>query len=246
MASNLSLFQLRRVIRNQLTKSWLTYYPFALLTESTTGKILVNNNTDLTIEGFPRSANSFLEAAINEVSAKPLLISHHVHARANIYRSIKLRVPCVVLYRNPVDAIVSFMEESNGRHSNPLVLLNEYNTFYDKMPFNSTYLKFISFEDVVSNLHETLLSLFRFANLPIDKSLFDDHFNQRVMSKVSDYSLQRVGFKPAYNRDNKDSLKRNKLRLELRDKTLNCKTSTAFKKAVDRYWSLKIACQLKA
>ncbi|MDA9889465.1 sulfotransferase domain-containing protein, partial [Synechococcus sp. AH-224-G16] len=198
-----------------------------------------SKNTDLTIEGFPRSANSFLEVAIKEVSAKPLLISHHVHARANIYRSIKLKVPCVVLYRNPVDAIVSFMEESNGRHSNPLVLLNEYNIFYETMPFNSRYLKFISFEDVVSNLHKTLLSVFHFANLSINKSVFDDHFNQRVMSKVSEYSVQRVGFKPAYNSDNKDSLKRNKLRLELRDKILKYETSTAFKKAMDRYWSIK-------
>ena len=132
MIYNLSIFELRRVIRNQLSNYWPLYYPFAALTEGNTGKVLVSKHANLTIEGFPRSANSFLEAAINEVSAQPLIISHHVHARANIYRSLKLKVPCVVLYRNPVDAIVSFMEESNGNHSNPLVFLSEYNTFYNK------------------------------------------------------------------------------------------------------------------
>ena len=67
----------------------------------------VQENTQLVIEGFPRSANSFSVAAIQSVQPKPLIIASHLHAAAQVIRAADLSVPTLVLIREPADAIIS-------------------------------------------------------------------------------------------------------------------------------------------
>lgn len=237
------LNQLRREIRNQLTNSWLTYYPFAALTEGGTGKELVTNKTDLTIEGFPRSANSFLEAAINRSAAQQLRISHHVHSRANVYRSIKLKVPTVVLFRNPVDAVVSYLEECDGAYKNPILLFREYNIFYNKMPFSNPYLKYVSFEDVVKNTSKTVESILNFASIKIDRDQDLEKSQNEIMCTVSNLAMQRVGFKPAYNRENSNSVARKDSREKIRNKVLSVCENNEFKMSIQKFRELCIFSQ---
>lgn len=67
----------------------------------------VQENTQLVIEGFPRSANSFSVAAIQSVQPKPLIIASHLHAAAQIIRAADLSIPTLLLIRQPEDAIIS-------------------------------------------------------------------------------------------------------------------------------------------
>ncbi|MGA9378498.1 MAG: hypothetical protein WBV73_06975 [Phormidium sp.] len=67
----------------------------------------VQENTQLVIEGFPRSANSFSVAAIQSVQPKPLTIASHLHAAAQVIRAADLSIPTLLLIREPADAIIS-------------------------------------------------------------------------------------------------------------------------------------------
>ncbi|MBE9228196.1 hypothetical protein IQ264_22490 [Phormidium sp. LEGE 05292] len=67
----------------------------------------MQENTQLVIEGFPRSANSFSVAAIQSVQPKPLIIASHLHAAAQIIRAANLSIPTLVLIREPAEAIIS-------------------------------------------------------------------------------------------------------------------------------------------
>ncbi len=72
---------------------------------------VVHPLTDITIEGFPRCANSFAVQAFrsaNDVN-RPLRIATHLHSTANVVQSIRLKIPTVVLIRNPGDALVSWL-----------------------------------------------------------------------------------------------------------------------------------------
>jgi hypothetical protein len=71
--------------------------------------LLVTPSTDLCIEGFPRSANSFAVGAVQHAQPEPLRIAHHTHVPANPMRACEWDVPTVVLIREPSDAVVSIV-----------------------------------------------------------------------------------------------------------------------------------------
>jgi len=68
---------------------------------------LVTDATDLCVEGFPRSANSFAVGAIEHAQADPLRIAHHNHVPAPILRAVDRSIPTIVLLRDPVEAVIS-------------------------------------------------------------------------------------------------------------------------------------------
>ena len=68
---------------------------------------LVTDATDLCVEGFPRSANSFAVGAVEQAQDAPLSIAHHNHVPAPILNAVRRDLPTVVLIRDPVDAVIS-------------------------------------------------------------------------------------------------------------------------------------------
>jgi hypothetical protein len=69
--------------------------------------LLVNDDTDICIEGFPRSANSFAVAAFRHAQDEPVGIAHHNHVPASVITAIQNGLPTVVLIRDPVEAVIS-------------------------------------------------------------------------------------------------------------------------------------------
>jgi len=69
--------------------------------------LLVTQATDLCIEGFPRSGNSFAVGAVEYAQSKPIQIAHHTHVPANAMRACEYGRPTLVLIRDPYDAVVS-------------------------------------------------------------------------------------------------------------------------------------------
>lgn len=69
--------------------------------------LLVTPSTDLCIEGFPRSGNSFAVGAVKHAQSQPIQIAHHTHVPANAIQACEWGIPTLVLIRNPYDAVVS-------------------------------------------------------------------------------------------------------------------------------------------
>lgn len=68
---------------------------------------LVDDATDICIEGFPRSANSFAVGAFEHAQDESLKIAHHNHVPAPILNAVRRGLPTIVLLRDPVETIVS-------------------------------------------------------------------------------------------------------------------------------------------
>ncbi len=66
-------------------------------------------NTEIVIEGFPRSANSFAVAAFARAQGRKPNIAHHVHAPAQVIAAARAGVPAIVLIRNPEDAVLEYV-----------------------------------------------------------------------------------------------------------------------------------------
>jgi hypothetical protein len=67
----------------------------------------VGRRTEIVIEGFPRSGNTFAVVAFRQAQQREIEIAHHLHAAAQIKRAAQLKVPTIILIREPSDAILS-------------------------------------------------------------------------------------------------------------------------------------------
>jgi hypothetical protein len=73
----------------------------------------VSKKSEIVIEGFPRSANTFAILAFNLSQGRKVRIAN-LHVEAQVLRGIKLELPVIVLIRHPVDAIKSLMARCPG------------------------------------------------------------------------------------------------------------------------------------
>lgn len=72
---------------------------------------VVTPDTQLVIEGFPRSGNSFARRAFvmaQNGSSDKTRIAHHLHVPAQVVRAARWQIPTLVLIRRPRDAVLSF------------------------------------------------------------------------------------------------------------------------------------------
>ncbi len=92
-------------IVNQLPK----IYFFLLNMKPERAKNAVVNKTDIVIEGFPRSGNTFAVAAFMIAQNREYQIAHHLHAPAQIILAAHLNVPTILLIRRPIDAVTSLI-----------------------------------------------------------------------------------------------------------------------------------------
>lgn len=118
---------------------------------------LVGRNTELLVEGAPGSGNSFVFHAIEEAHPN-LNIAGHLHLSAQVKVAAELHIPTLVLYRHPIDSVVSIC----SREPSPDCLrrrLYDYTNFYrNVISLKSSYL-LVHFNEAVSDLPAVIESL---------------------------------------------------------------------------------------
>lgn len=89
------------------------YYPlFRMLRTRQDLTRAVTPDTQLVIEGFPRSGNSFARRAFIMAQGEGFdktRIAHHLHVPAQVVRAAQWRIPTLVLIRKPKDAVLSLV-----------------------------------------------------------------------------------------------------------------------------------------
>ena len=70
---------------------------------------VVDRDTEFVIDGFQRSGNTFSVVAFETAQDRPVRTAHHLHAAAQIVAAARLRVPALVLIREPADSVLSYM-----------------------------------------------------------------------------------------------------------------------------------------
>jgi hypothetical protein len=91
----------------------------------------VGPGSDVCIDGFPRSGNSFAVRAFR-IWNPDASVAHHAHVPMQPIRAVELGVPCAVVVRPPEDAVTSMVIFSEGRVG-PGVGLWCYAHFYRRL-----------------------------------------------------------------------------------------------------------------
>jgi hypothetical protein len=115
--------------------------------------VIINEKTDITIEGYPRSGNTFAVAAFDYAQEKSISIARHRHESGQVIMAVKLKKPVLVICRKPIDAVVSLVirEGISVKYA-----LQYYIEFYKKiLPYNN-HILFIDFKDVITDMGEVI------------------------------------------------------------------------------------------
>ncbi len=94
-------------------------------------ELAFGSHTEIVIEGFPRSANSFAVDAFRLAQARHVPVAHHLHAPAQVMAAARSGVPAVVLVRDPKPAIVSYLLWE--RDADPQHAAANYLSFYQSL-----------------------------------------------------------------------------------------------------------------
>jgi len=130
-------YHLGRVLRLVLADHPRLYYP-VMRRRPFYKDLLISDRTELVIEGYPRSGNTFAVAALQFAQPRALNIARHTHSPAQVIEAARRRLPLLVLVREPRDAAVSLVIREP-----PLTLelaLRRYIRFHRRIhPYRASY-----------------------------------------------------------------------------------------------------------
>src|SRR5215211_1127431 len=92
--------------------------------------LLVDRRTQIVIEGFPRSGNTFAVVAFQQAQRESVRVAHHLHMPAQVVLAAQWGILTLLLARKPTDAALSWVIRQPG------VLIRQalkhYISFYEK------------------------------------------------------------------------------------------------------------------
>lgn len=118
--------------------------------------VLVAPDSDILIEGFPRSANSYAVWAFR-LSNPQARIAHHVHSPAHVLLALRYGVPAVVLLRQPDAAIRSRLVRQPGLRT--AFALRSYTAFYEAILPHADELTVVRFETAVERFENVIAAV---------------------------------------------------------------------------------------
>jgi len=165
-----------------------TIYMFLYKLFGKNNRLLVNSDTQIVIEGFPRSGNTFSVVALEWAQDRKLNIAHHLHAATQIIWAVNNNIPAVALIRKPVDAVASLVIRE------PCITigagLREYIRFYQAiLPYKKDLLV-VEFEQVISDYGESIMKMNE--KFSTDFSFFEHNSEnvKKVFELVQQYSIE--------------------------------------------------------
>ncbi len=84
--------------------------PLLLRLRSSPWEMEVSPRTEVVIEGFQRSANSFVDTAFKLANGWDTRVASHLHAPALVRWAVRHRIPTLLLVRSPRDVVPSYVQ----------------------------------------------------------------------------------------------------------------------------------------
>jgi hypothetical protein len=171
LRNNLCFLKQKRIkLLYEETHRFLARYPSLFLplararhgTGVGSGPKAVGKDTEIVIEGFPRSANSFAVAAFKLAQPQPVRIAHHLHFPGQVTAAVKMGIPTLVLIREPEEAVLTHlarMLELNYTYNVVKQASREYSRFsrfYSSILPHRQHFVSAKFESVTSKFDEVI------------------------------------------------------------------------------------------
>lgn len=176
-------------------------------------EIIVSKKSEVVIEGFPRSANTYAVAAFEHAQGRHVKIARHLHAPAQIIKSVQLGKPTMLLIREPRDAVLSLTIRETGL---PISLcLKKYLSFYRKVYPHRAGCLIVTFQDVIHNYGSVIEKLNQKFSTMFKIFHHTKEDNAIVFNKIEDMERNYSGAKFNETRVSRPSALRDSIKKEI-------------------------------
>lgn len=160
---------------------------------------VIRRNTELVIEGYPRSGNSFAHAAFRLAQNRPISIAHHCHAPAQVMMANRWKIPALVIFRDPDDAVRSLLIFSPEMYT-VNEAYREYINFYQPLlKIRDSYV-LASFESVTKELSAVIRCVNERFETEFKEFSHSEEMVNRAFTEVNRIARETSGAnKPAYD-----------------------------------------------
>lgn len=118
---------------------------------------LLDEHSELVIEGFPRSANTYAVVAFRQAQNRDVPMAHHLHVEAQILRAVELKKPAIALIRKPTDAVKSLIIRYPG--VSPDSEFRRYISFYSAIERVKNQVVLADFNQVTKDFGKIILEV---------------------------------------------------------------------------------------
>lgn len=153
---------------------------------------LVTTQTDIVLEGFPRSGNSMLRTYIS-LCNPGLQLAHHLHMVGQFTIARHLGIPSVLLIRNPADSVSSLLV------ADPTLSVEQATEwwvyYYRSLIPHRDRLLILPFDQVMSDPQGAVTEIANFSGLEISAPTYDQPMRERInQALVARGSVARGGY----------------------------------------------------
>lgn len=154
--------------------------------------------TDLVVEGYPRSGNTFTVDMLTLLTQERLRMAHHLHLADNVRLGAALGKPVVILIRDPESAILSFTIFS-GKSVD--LMAKRYRAFYQDILAIDSGFCIVTFDEVTGDFNRVVqkinaatgLAIPQAADLPATEAAARARAQRRAKQTHGDKHVLRVG-----------------------------------------------------
>ena len=148
-------------IKFRVQNNYTLYWVYKKLIKGQ-GKLLVNRDTDIVIEGFGGSGNTFALRAFMHPQILPYDVTHHTHTTSQLHYAVRSEIPIILLSRNPTDAVISLVSRGlvgNRKHDmsaerirlEAKILLERYKKYHNCIKGYKDQMVVADFDDAMSD-----------------------------------------------------------------------------------------------
>jgi len=122
---------------------------YTFISKSLSGRdCYTTRDTDIVIDGYPRSANTYATYAFQTAQTKKVIIANHIHKKSQFLIAEKYGIPAILLIRDPIDCISSVLIRQPKY--NPVALFEGYYSLYNPLK-NSNSLIVGEFNNILND-----------------------------------------------------------------------------------------------
>jgi len=142
----------------------------------------ITPDTDLVVEGFPRSGNTYAALGIAAAQHRPLRIVSHAHVPAQVKRAVALGVPTVVAVRDPAAATCSMAVADP--HHRVRDLLRYWIHYHEQVLELEGGIVVASFEDITERLGSVVDAVNRRFGTELAPVTDDQDTRERIFAAI--------------------------------------------------------------
>ncbi len=147
--------------------------------------------TQLVIEGFPRSGNTFAVEAFRAAQPHDVPLSSHVHTPAQVVRAVRGRIPVLLVVRAPLDAAASMMLAAP--YMTARGALYEWIRFHRRLVDHREDVVVATFDQITQDMGAVIERVNARYRTPFATFVHDRTATERVFAKIESNNAKRHG-----------------------------------------------------